>query len=175
MADDGYNAFGQCDVDSWNNIVQVAAGQWHTVRLKSDGTVVAVGSNERGQCNTADWNLRPLSSLTSMGTSIQITRTSSNITTNVRAGDAVQFMVNAIAQGGATVHYRFFTRVGYGEPDWAGNRWTIVGDYSPAHSVMVTFDAPGIYFLVCHVEYPGETWEFGDPQSGTAVEVWPVQ
>ena len=37
---------------------QVAAGGYHTVGLKSDGTVVAVGGdNLSGQCNTADWNL----------------------------------------------------------------------------------------------------------------------
>ena len=34
---------GQLDVGSWTNIVQVAAGGYHTVGLKSDGTVVAVG------------------------------------------------------------------------------------------------------------------------------------
>lgn len=26
-----------------------------TVGLKSDGTVLAVGNNEYGQCNTSDW------------------------------------------------------------------------------------------------------------------------
>jgi alpha-tubulin suppressor-like RCC1 family protein len=34
---------------------QVAAGYSHTVGLKSDGTVVAVGDNSYGQCNTYDW------------------------------------------------------------------------------------------------------------------------
>ena len=40
----------QCDVGGWTDIIQVAAGEWHTVGLKSDGTVVAVGSNIYGQC-----------------------------------------------------------------------------------------------------------------------------
>ena len=35
----------------------VAAGQGHTVGLKYDGTVVALGSNTYGQCNLFDWNL----------------------------------------------------------------------------------------------------------------------
>jgi hypothetical protein len=35
----------------------VAAGHSHTVGLKSDGTVVAVGYNGAGQCNLFDWNL----------------------------------------------------------------------------------------------------------------------
>jgi len=42
---------GQCDVGGWTNIVQVAAGGRHTVGLKADGTMVAVGHNLYGQCN----------------------------------------------------------------------------------------------------------------------------
>ncbi|PGK35044.1 hypothetical protein CN907_21065 [Bacillus anthracis] len=34
----------------------IAAGRGHTVALKSDGTVVATGSNEYGQCNVSDWS-----------------------------------------------------------------------------------------------------------------------
>jgi len=33
------------------SIIQIAAGYYHTVGLKSDGTVVAVGKNDYGQCN----------------------------------------------------------------------------------------------------------------------------
>lgn len=33
----------------------IAAGRRHTIGLKSDGTVVAVGDNEFGQCNVNDW------------------------------------------------------------------------------------------------------------------------
>ena len=52
----GNNDYGQLDVGSWTNIVQVAAGAYHTVGLKSDGTVVAVGSNDFGQLNVATWS-----------------------------------------------------------------------------------------------------------------------
>ena len=45
----GYNYYGQLNVSSWTNIVQVAAGGAHTVGVKSDGTVVAVG------CKTGSW------------------------------------------------------------------------------------------------------------------------
>ena len=51
----GDNSYGQCDVSSWTDIVQVAAGGGHTVGLKSDGTVVAVGDNYHGQCNVSSW------------------------------------------------------------------------------------------------------------------------
>ena len=33
----------------------IAAGSNHTIGLKSDGTVAAVGWNEYGQCNVSDW------------------------------------------------------------------------------------------------------------------------
>jgi len=40
---------------SLTNIPQVAAGWYHTVGLKTDGTVVAVGYNYYGQCNIGNW------------------------------------------------------------------------------------------------------------------------
>jgi hypothetical protein len=36
---------------------QVSAGSHHTVGLKTDGTVVAVGHNYSGQCNVSSWSL----------------------------------------------------------------------------------------------------------------------
>ena len=42
----------------WSQVADrdmVSAGGNHTVGLKSDGTVVAVGANEYGQCDVADW------------------------------------------------------------------------------------------------------------------------
>ena len=36
--------------------MQVAAGFEHTVGLKSDGTVVAVGNNVGGQLNVGSWS-----------------------------------------------------------------------------------------------------------------------
>ena len=35
--------------------VIIAAGNYHTVGLKSDGTVVAVGDNYSGQCDVDSW------------------------------------------------------------------------------------------------------------------------
>ena len=42
----------------WNEIARrdtIAAGGYHTVGLKSDGTVVAVGENDDGQCDVSGW------------------------------------------------------------------------------------------------------------------------
>jgi len=39
----------------WNDIVGIAAGKNHVVGLKADGTVVAGGNDENGQCNVSDW------------------------------------------------------------------------------------------------------------------------
>lgn len=47
--------YGQCNVTDWRDIVAVSAGTCHTVGLKADGTVVAVGDNSYDQCNVADW------------------------------------------------------------------------------------------------------------------------
>ena len=33
----------------------ITAGRRHTIGLKSDGTLVAVGGNEYGQCNVSGW------------------------------------------------------------------------------------------------------------------------
>ena len=42
----------------WDQIAArntVAAGYWHTIGLKTNGTVVAVGSNNCGQCDVSSW------------------------------------------------------------------------------------------------------------------------
>jgi hypothetical protein len=52
----GYNAFGQCDLGNWKDIVAVACGSGHTLGLKADGTVAAIGRNDYGQCNVANWH-----------------------------------------------------------------------------------------------------------------------
>ena len=44
---------------NWRDIVTVAGGFDHTVGLKADGTVVATGSNGKGQCDITGWtNIR---------------------------------------------------------------------------------------------------------------------
>ena len=43
----------------WDTIAEretLALGTCHTVALKADGTVVAVGRNENGQCNVSNWD-----------------------------------------------------------------------------------------------------------------------
>lgn len=49
------NDYGQCNVEAWTDVVAVDAGPSHTVGLRSDGTVFAVGSNNYGQCNVGEW------------------------------------------------------------------------------------------------------------------------
>ena len=52
-----------CMVGGWSGITAVAAGGMHTAGLRSDGTVVAVGRNDVGQCNVQSW-----SRMTAIGT-----------------------------------------------------------------------------------------------------------
>ena len=51
----GRNDEGQCDVDSWQNVTEVAAGAYHTAGLRSDGTVAATGLNDQKQCEVGGW------------------------------------------------------------------------------------------------------------------------
>lgn len=51
----GYNAYGECDVSDWKDVVDVSAGYNYTISLKANGTVVATGYNEYGQCDVLDW------------------------------------------------------------------------------------------------------------------------
>lgn len=44
----------RCDVSGWTDIVQVSAAS-HTVGVKSNGTVIAVGVNRYGQCDLNSW------------------------------------------------------------------------------------------------------------------------
>jgi alpha-tubulin suppressor-like RCC1 family protein len=49
------NQDGQCDVSGWTDVLAVAAGDRHTVGLRSNGTVVAVGYNGYNQCDVSGW------------------------------------------------------------------------------------------------------------------------
>jgi len=67
----GDNTYGQCDVGNWTDIVQVASAggissvfagsglpdSGSTFGLKSDGTVLAVGNDDYGQCDIGGWDL----------------------------------------------------------------------------------------------------------------------
>lgn len=43
------------DVSAWTDIVDIALGAGNAVGLKRDGSVVATGANQYGQCKTAGW------------------------------------------------------------------------------------------------------------------------
>jgi hypothetical protein len=51
----GYNEYGESDVATWTDIIQVAAGSWDTIGLRADGTLVSVGWNDYGQLNVGGW------------------------------------------------------------------------------------------------------------------------
>lgn len=46
---------GMYQVESWENITQLAMGESHTVGLRADGTVSAAGRNYAGQCDVENW------------------------------------------------------------------------------------------------------------------------
>jgi hypothetical protein len=108
----------------------------------------------------------------SIGTGVQITGTATNIVSNLRAGDTVQFTVQALGnESVGTITYQFFTRAGYGLENWGNNTWTVVQDWSTVNTVSVPLNEAGLYFIAAHVERAGEPWDLGDPQTGIVVEV----
>lgn len=52
---DSYNR-NQSDTNNWNNVIAVSAGSLHTVGLKNDKTVIAVGDNDENQCDVSNWS-----------------------------------------------------------------------------------------------------------------------
>jgi alpha-tubulin suppressor-like RCC1 family protein len=50
-----YDYKDSAEVWQWQDIVAIKAGFFHIVGLKADGTVVASGENELGQCNVSEW------------------------------------------------------------------------------------------------------------------------
>ena len=47
--------YGQNNVTAFTDIVEIAANGYQSIGLKSDGTVVAVGNNDYGQCDVSGW------------------------------------------------------------------------------------------------------------------------
>lgn len=45
----------QTEVDGWTKIIAVEGGEFLSVGLRSDGTVVATGDNSSGQCDVGSW------------------------------------------------------------------------------------------------------------------------
>lgn len=43
------------DAGDWTDIVSISVARDHIVGLKSNGTVVAAGDNDKGQCNVSSW------------------------------------------------------------------------------------------------------------------------
>lgn len=39
----------------WIDVVAVSAGSYHTVGIRADGRVYAVGANGHGQCDVSHW------------------------------------------------------------------------------------------------------------------------
>ena len=52
----GSDAYGQNNVNGWTDMVQLSVGRKHTVGLRADGTVAAVGDNFAGQCEVEEWS-----------------------------------------------------------------------------------------------------------------------
>lgn len=54
VASDGENRFGECNIYSWKNVKAISCGNWHTVGLLEDGTLLACGSDANSQCDVCN-------------------------------------------------------------------------------------------------------------------------
>lgn len=52
----GDNKSGQCNVQSWKDIVAISTGPYHTVGVRRNGTVTSAGKNTKGQCDLYNWH-----------------------------------------------------------------------------------------------------------------------
>lgn len=50
-----HGSSGEEKIGEWTDIVDIVSSSGHTVGLRSDGTVVAIGENYAGQCDVEDW------------------------------------------------------------------------------------------------------------------------
>lgn len=46
---------GQCEVEGLSGIVAIAAGKYHTVCVKADGSVISIGDKSSNQNNVYGW------------------------------------------------------------------------------------------------------------------------
>ena len=183
MSEAADRGHGECDVGGWTNITQVAAGSWHTVGLKSDGTVVAVGNNYDGQCEVGDWT-----DITQVAGGFQHTVGLKSDGTVVAVGDNYDGQcdvsgwtgINQTAAGSEhTVGLKFDgTVVSVGNNDfgqcdvggWTDNIQVAAGH---AHTVGLksngTVVAAGGWDAPCHLPTPGcfiATAAYGTPMAG---------
>ena len=64
----GYNTYGQATVPAGlSGVIAIAAGDWHGIAIKSDGTVVSWGDNSNG--NTVPASLSRISAIAGGGRS----------------------------------------------------------------------------------------------------------
>ena len=56
LKNDGDLNYGECYVSGWWDIIAISTGSYHTVGLKSNGTVVAAGRGGHGECSVSEWN-----------------------------------------------------------------------------------------------------------------------
>ena len=47
--------YSQCETVDWTDVVAISAGIKHTVGLRSDGTVIAIGDDYYKQCDVDEW------------------------------------------------------------------------------------------------------------------------
>ena len=135
--------YGQCKIEDWEEIEQIAVGLEHTVGLRRDGTVVAAGNNEFGQCDVGDWK------------SIVMIAAGAYHTVGLKAdGTVVATGQNPRDSGG------------YNDPCNVGN-WTDITKITAGYGFTAGLSSDGTVSLT-HIEAQGH-YPYGRPSGWTGV------
>jgi len=103
---------------------------------------------------------------------VQILNIRSSLLDNLQAGQALDILVDAVGPANATLQYQFFSKAGYGTPEFETNPWIVVQDWSTKNSASILFPQAGNYFVVSHVKAAEDpSWDDGEPQGGIHVVV----
>jgi hypothetical protein len=126
----------------------VAAGSYHTVGLKSDGTVVAVEDNDYGQCNVGDWNL--VLAVPSSQCVLTISSTAGGSVTNPGEGTFIYdegTVVDLVAEAEESYHF----------VNWTGNVSAVADVYAAATNITMDDN----YSITANFEYEPQNVQVG--------------
>ena len=148
---------GQDDVDDWRDIVAVSASEGHTVGLKTDGTVVAVGDNKYGQCEVSSW--RDIVSI--YATSYMTVGLTSNgivLTTN-SSTDELTDVIAIGGMGSSVIALKADGTVVSTDVDYNTSGWSDIVEISTSDGCVAGLKSDGTVVVIASSSYSSKLYE----------------